>query len=490
MPNVSFVRPELRLKMREYTLINDALKGSFHVKAKGELYLPAPEPTNTTEGKARYDTYRQRAVFYNVTKRTLDGLQGQLFARPPLIEVPSYLSTTVANMNGIGVNAMQQCKQTSGEVSAFGRAGLLTDFPTLEDGKEATRADLISGRVASTISFYSADQIINWRYYRDYTTKKLLFVILLEKREIYKPGEFTFTHGKQWRVLRLDESGYYMQELYYDNQSAPVMTARPRDYDGNRLDYIPFEFIGAEDNDPDIDEAPMFSIADLNISHYRNSADFEDSTFFVGQATAVITGLTQAWVNDVMKGEPLRMGSRNAIPLPVGGDIKLVQADPNNLAAIGMEAKEKQMVALGAKLVENKQIARTATEAVQEQTAESSILMTIADNTSVAYAQAFAHAARFVSGDEPQIDFKINTAFEITTLNAAERAEAVKEWQMGALAWPELRQVLRRAGYATLTDDEAKKLIQEEEQQRAAALADTMGAANVQEPGATGATGA
>jgi hypothetical protein len=492
MPSISFVRPELQKRMREYALINDAIAGEQTIKSKNELYLPAPEPTNTQAGKDRYYGYKTRAVFYNVTARTRQGLLGQLFNRPPQIDVPAYLAGTVANMDGLGVNAVQQCKSTSGEVVALGRAGLLSDFPTVEEGKEVTAQDLQTGRIAPTITFYPATSIINWRYYRDFMTKKLLFVILEERREIYQTKGFAFTVGKQWRVLRLDDDGYYIQELYFQDSADPVLTTKPTDYAGNRFTEIPFRFIGAEDNDPDIDEAPMYSLASLNIAHFRNSADFEDSLFFVGQPTVIINGLTQGWLDQNLQGT-IKLGSRNAIPLPAGGDIKLVQADPNNLALQGMEQKEKQMVALGAKLVENKQVQRTATEANQEEAAETSVLGTVADNTSVAYAEAFAFCGRFVSGNDTEINFKINTAFEVAAMDFQARAETVKEWQQSAISFSEMRAVLRRGGIATLSDDDAKKAIAEDEAMRALSAA-AANPPNIQDPtgdtGPTGPTGA
>lgn len=488
MPNVNFVRPELVKMGRAYMLIADALEGEQQVKHRAGFYLPPPQPLNTQEGRDRYHAYKTRAVFYNVTKRTQQGLLGQLFSRAPEVSVPGYLKSTVSNMDGIGVNATQQCKGTAGEVIAFGRSGLLADFPTLPNGKEATREDLNLGRVASRLTHYKAHQIINWRYQRDYLAKKLTLVILEEKREIYSDkNTYSFTYGKQWRVCRLDEGGFYVQELYFQSNVAPVATYYPTDYDGNRLDYIPFEFIGAEDNDPDIDDAPMYSLASLNIAHYRNSADFEDSAFYIGQPTTIITGLSQAWVDQNMKGG-ITLGSRIAIPLPTGADIKIEQADPNTLAAAGMEHKEKQMVALGAKLVEQRKIQRTATEANQEEAAETSVLQTVADNVSVAYANAFASAGRFLSGNADGVTFKINTAFEIQAMDATTRAETIKEWQQSAISFSEMRQVLRRAGVATLGDDEAKAAIAEDDAMRAAQAA-ALNPPNVQDPaGDTGAT--
>lgn len=488
MPQVNFRRPELLKRMRQYTLIRDAIEGEMAVKAKGRRYLRPPWPVKTAEDTEDFEAYLERAVFYNATGRTLRGYVGQVFSRLPEITVPDYLQATVADMNGLGVNAVQQAKALVGDTTALGRAGLLSDFPSVPEGREVTAADVISGEIKPIIARYEPEQIINWRTSSDGSTRKLLLVVLEEKREEYLPGDFSFTEKKQWRVLRIDESGFYRQELYYDNNSTPTVY-NITDYAGERLDYIPFEFIGSEDNDPTLDDAPMYSLASLNISHFRNSADLENSGVLVGQPTIAMSGLTQDWVKNVFEGKPVRFGSKHVIPLPQGASLELVQADPNNLVREMMQDKERQMVALGAQLVEQRRVQRTATEVNQDESAEASVLMTVADNASVAYAQAFASAARFVSGDDPNILFKLNTSFDTALIDAATRMETIKEWQSGAITWEEMRGVLRRAGVATLPDDIAKAKTLEEEKARAALMEDLY-PTNVNNPDDPGATGA
>ncbi|MDP0908071.1 hypothetical protein Q6322_30065, partial [Klebsiella pneumoniae] len=48
-------------------------------------------------------------------------------------------------------------------------------------------------------------------------------------------------------------------------------------------DEIPFTFVGAQNNDPSIDESPLAALVEINLGHYRNSADYEDSVFLCGQ---------------------------------------------------------------------------------------------------------------------------------------------------------------------------------------------------------------
>jgi hypothetical protein len=146
-------------------------------------------------------------------------------------------------------------------------------------------------------------------------------------------------------------------------------------------------FIGSENNDANPDNPNMYDLASLNIAHYRNSADYEEACYIVGQPTPVLTGLTEQWYKDILGG-CVNFGSRGGIPLPVGASADLLQASENTMIKEAMEIKERQMVALGAKLVEQKQVQRTAFETKVEATSEGSILSSSAKNVSNAFVWA------------------------------------------------------------------------------------------------------
>ena len=80
---------------------------------------------------------------------------------------------------------------------------------------------------------------------------------------------------------------------------------------------IPFTFVGAQNNDPSIDESPLYDIAMINLGHYRNSADYEESVFWCGQAQPWISGLDEQW-RDWMEKNGVYVGSRAPMMLPVG----------------------------------------------------------------------------------------------------------------------------------------------------------------------------
>src|SRR3546814_14860468 len=92
----------------------------------------------------------------------------------------------------------------------------------------------------------------------------------------------------------------------------------------------------------------------------------------VGQPTAWFSGLTKDWVEDVFRGRVF-LGSRAAIPLPTGGQAGLLQVNPNSMPKEAMDQKERQMVALGAKLITQASVSRTLGEAQIEESSANSI---------------------------------------------------------------------------------------------------------------------
>lgn len=461
MSNVNYKRRDLVEANKRYTIIRDCLGGEIAIKARSTTYLPMPNSTDTSpENSARYGAYKTRAVFYNVTKRTLDGLCGQIFMRNPVIEVPEGLKVITKDANGGGISLTQLAKDAANNTVGYGRAGLFVDYPQTD--APATVEQLASGNIRPTLTLYEPWNILNWRTVTK-GAKVLLSLVVLEESYISEDDGFEAKEKKQWRVLRLKDDVYSVELWRQEGTSnfKPAGFAVPKDASGKPFDYIPFTFIGARNNDEKIDEAPIYDIAALNIAHYRNSADYEESAFMVGQPTPVFSGLSEDWVNNVLKGKVM-MGSRAAVSLPVGGDAKLLQAASNTMPYEAMQHKEKQMVALGARLVEQRQTTRTATEATHDATTESSILSSVAKNVSSALTWGLQVAASFLGVTDDAIKFELNTDFDIATMTPEERRQLMEEWQGGGITFEEYRANLRKSGIATLDDKEARATIDEE----------------------------
>jgi len=468
-------------RIPDYELIRDCVAGQRAMKKKRTRYLPDPDP-NEPDEKARedrYESYLGRAVFYGVTGRTLRGLVGLVFQTDPAVQVPTLLEPLLVDVDGSGMSINQQAAKTLSSTVSLGRAGLLTDYPRTAGPVTVLQAQ--QGNIRPTITRYEPEQVINWRTVTVGSRVYLSLVVLKEQVVVDDDG-FAEDFDIRYRVLRLVPGVgglVYQVELWPDgNGGQPSETYMPTDGNGAPFREIPFTFVGAEENTGAVDRPPLLDLAELNKAHFCNSADYEESSFICGQATPVLTGLTKQWVDEVLKGR-IRFGSRGAIALPVGGDATLLQVAPNQVCKEAMEHKEAQMVALGAKLVENTGTQQTATEAAIDSVMDNSVLGTAARNVSDAYRKCLRWAWQFVDGavvtDLEIIDYELSTDFAAASLGPAERADIVASWLKGAITWDEMRWNLKRAGVAYEDDEVAKESIASAREEALALEADATG---------------
>lgn len=461
--SVNYVRPELAKLLPIYKMIRDVVSGPKAVKDGRQIYLPIPDPSDSSDAaKKRYNNYILRAQFFDATSRTLEGYLGQVFYRDIVVELPPLLKVMELDIDGTGLSLMQQSKEAVGENLSLGRCGLYTDYNVVGG---ATRKDQEEGKARPLITLYTSEEIINWRWSMFGNRKLLSLVVLKESYDTSDDGFETET-DVQYRELRL---------VNLEGSSSPVLECTihretkngieklppvyPRKGDGKFWDRIPFEFIGSKNNDPTPDKPPLEGMAHINIGHYRNSAEYEESIFMIGQPTPWASGITEDWVATAWNGE-LRLGSREFIPLPVGGQMGLLQPQPNTMAKEAMDQKRDQMVALGAKLAENSIVATTATQENRESVMENSVLSTCAKNVSSAYERALDHAATYANHTADDIVFEISTDFEITRMSAQDRQQLLAEWQSNGITWEEYRWNLKRSGVAFQDDKEAKTIIE------------------------------
>lgn len=447
MTGVATVHPDLDYMLSIYVMIEDCLRGQKQVKGKGDLYLPRPNRTDkSTENLARYESYVDRAVFFNVSGTTYTGLAGMIFMRPMQVELPENLAFINKDATGGGISLDQFARDVVERVLPLGRGGILTDYPIREE--DTKQADIESGVVRPTLNLYHPAAIINWGV--DAETNKTNLIVLLEHAQKDDADEFSHDAEVQYRVLRLTD-GKYTVQIYNnpDGEFVPGPVIEVKDGNDEPFDEIPFEFVGATNNDPTVDNAPFEPLAVLNIAHFRNSADYEESSYITGQPTPIITGVTETWYKEVLKGV-LAFGSRGGIPLPEKADAKLLQSEPNIMPKEAMDHKEDQMRALGAKLIETKQAEQTRKEVELNNTAETSQLAQIATNVGTALTKAIEHAEKFIKpAEDSGIEVRLNTKFDTTVMNSDERRALAEEYLNGQISFEEMRNKLIESGIAS-----------------------------------------
>lgn len=430
-------RKAYQAQLAHWQLLNDVCSaGDEAIKKAGVKYLPKPNPhDNSDENQSRYQQYVDRAVFYNATGRTLRGLVGTAFAKYPTLLLPSALDYLSDDADGAGVSLYQQSQKALSQTLKLGRHGLFVDYP--KTGGEVSIAQKQAMYLRARIVSVKAEQIINWRTERIGGVVKLSLVVIEESKET--PKEFETTTEKQYRVLSLDDSGYRVR--IFDKDGEPTgEDYYPSDGSGKAWREIPFAFIGGENNDSEIDEPPMLDLAKLNLAHYRNSADYEDSVFFNGQAQPYISGLTEEW-RDHLEENKVYAGSRTVMLLPEGGSYGYAQPQPNTLVKEAMNGKETQMIALGARLIERGSGAKTATQILSEDSAAHSVLSLCANNVSDAYRLALKWCALFENATG-EVDYEISQEYSL----GGDMEAVIKGFMNGILSSQTVFEEFKRQG--------------------------------------------
>lgn len=471
MNDINHVRKEVALRLPEWELVRDVVAGEATLKRAGTKYLPLPDPDDTsTASNSRYAAYKLRALFYNTTGRTLAGLVGEATSKEATVELPSALASLVVDADGSGTDLNQHAKSCLSHVLAYGRAGLFVDYPRVAG--ETTIADQRAGRRRPVIHLLEPWRVINWRTAVVGAERLLSLVVITYEHEVpTASGNQTDTLTGYYALRLVDRAeltegrvfdGELRDPVYVFENWRPQLGGSyemdrtvPTDGSGSNFTRLPFTFVGADSNDEHLDPAPLYDLAVVNVAHYRNSADYEESCYLCGQPTPVFTGLTEQWVTQVLKGG-VRLGSRAAVPLPAGGAAMLLQAAPNTMAREAMLAKEGYMMALGAKLVEPSKVQKTATEAGITATAEGSILLSAVVNVNKAYQVALGFAGQYANAAVADGCFELNTDIDAVRMDPQSRAQLVAEWQAGALTFTEVRTALRVAGLAFEDDDVAR----------------------------------
>lgn len=464
--SISTPRPEVQRLKPRYKLIRDVIEQN--VECLGEIYLPCPSgkplQDRSPEEIQRYVDYVKRAIFYNFCARTLVGFVGQIFSREAEVKVPTALDSLVKDVTGDGLTLEQLAKEACAEVLSVGRYGLLVDYPKSSTGT-FSKKDVDDGVARPVILPYYAEQIIDWQF-KKVGAKWVLCYLVLEEVHEYRGEDGSFNTCAQFRVLDLGDTdnGFYRQRVWRegdtngwvaDEESTPVAN-------GQNLFEIPFTFVGSVNNDSTPDMPPMYDMAKINIGHYRNSADYEESVFLIGQPTLVVTGLSEKWWEGVLK-KVLKFGSRNGIQLEKDSDAKILQAQPNTLAKEAMDGKQEQLASMGAEFLRETNTQKTATEAAIDDSSRTSAIANASKNVTAAFQFALEWCAVFQGQSEETVAFKLNSEFDLVRMTEAQRMQLLKEFQANVISWTEMRSALHKAGIATEDDEMVRKELEEKE---------------------------
>lgn len=447
---VRVTHPDYDHHIDRWRIIRDVLAADCkrHLRDVGST-----EPDKSYATKRQKD-YEKGAIFYNFTKRTLSGMVGSVMRKPAEIELADKLEYLLDNCDGAGLSIEQQAQYLLKECDSIGRAGLLVDAPSTA---AATMAEQNEGILNPRILLYSAENIINW-HTRSKGSAKIIDMVVLRETYEYpsENNEFCWLRGERFRVLEIVD-GVYRQRVFTYNAYGELFDdeqiIEPK-VNNKSLNYIPFVFVGADNNDERIDTPPLDTLSDVNIGHYRNSADVEESGFICSQPTLMIypgQNMSPQQFQEANK-DGIRIGSRTGHNLGYGGNAELLQAQESNLSLKLMEQKEEQAVKIGAQLITPTQQI-TAESARLQRGADTSIMATIAVNVSDAYTKAINWCGEFFGDNSNDNELKLNMEFFLLPMTAQDRAAWMSDINAGLLPARAYYAALRQAGATDWTDE-------------------------------------
>lgn len=418
---------------------DDAMSGGDVIKKAGEKYLPRLSGQSSTD----YANYKNRALFYNASKRTVDGMSGALMRKRPTVK---FFERYMPELDRIGTKDQtltELITEAAVQVLTTGRLGLLVD---VSENTESLEQD-----DDPYISVYDWKSIINWKEERIGSRNVLTRVVLQEVVMEEDPEDpYKMITYNQWRVLELVDSVYTQtvwkkeERVIASGGSEEVFVktfeAIPSKVGGKRLDYIPFVFINPTTTCGDLENPPLIDLVNTNISHYHNTADLERGRHLTAIPTVVITG-----ADSRKPGKSVRK---------IGGDeiweienpqarvffLEFTGAGLNHLAE-AQEEKQKQMAVLGAKILETQKTAVESAAALRiRHGSDNSTLSAIAHNLDRAFTKCLRWVADWkglqeVYEDAQEIVVELNKDYENFQISPEVGNWLMSQVQAGIMSW-------------------------------------------------------
>lgn len=440
-----WAHPDVRYWAPTWLVIRDCLLGEQEIKAKERTYLPALAEMDTQE----YECFKDRAVFYNMTCRTVEAQVGTLFQRPPKVaNLPKPMAPRFSKVVYNGISFQAFVAAAAEALIAMGRYGVLVDMDA-------------SGKYDPYLRGYDTENILDWQYDEVNGRRQPVQIILREFQEIVnrKVGEMRW-YKVIHRVLSLDidfdpatgeQRPVYRQYIYegdgiHDDLTTLTPTIVTPTHRGTPFDYIPFQFLGSKANTPDVDRPPCADIASLNLAHYKSYALLEHGRFF----TAIPIYYVQ--VNAAMEKAEYTIGPSRVWETAQGEKPGILEFHGSGLKTLenSCQQKENQIAAIGGRLLGGGAGGAPAgsesdNQAKIKESNERALLQKICQNLAEGLTNALNWWATWCDVQNPTIEVDMNSDFLFNQLGARELRAAQQMYMDGVIPATALHNYLLKA---------------------------------------------
>ncbi len=459
--------PEYAARKNQWEKLRDCAAGQEAIHAKTVKYLPKL----SGQSDAEYKAYLGRTLFYGATGRTIDGLSGMVFRKPPQYVVPAGFEPMTYDVTLDGTTLHGFAEELVDDDITIGRAGILVDHPSVAANTSKAQAEAMN--VRPFMKHYTAEQIFNWKTEGRKNAQVVTQVRLWEWVIVPGDNEFDFNTRQQIRVLDFNDAGQYRQRIFFKvkfprgkeewvQQGPDIIPLK----NGVPLDVIPFFFVGVKKGSAKVEKPPLIDLANANISHFQSSADLEHGAHFTGLPTAVITGHTDS-SGDGEEAEEYRIGAATAWVFPEAE----AKAEYLEFQGQGLEAlekrcdkKEEYMAFLGARMLSPEKKGVEAVETAQiHRTGEVSVLASLAQSVSESIEAALSFMCEWAGFDGTDVTFDLNKDFLAVQMSAQDLTALLQTWQAGGMAFADFLENLKKG--EIVRDDRTEEDIRSEVEQ-------------------------
>lgn len=449
--SVKTLHPDYIAKSSEWKKCRDVSEGESAIHSAREQYLPRlAEETDES-----YNLRLGMTPFFNATWRTIAGLRGMLFRKPPTVEISSGILDDLDNIDLAGTSMSDLAQEVVEEALTVGRVGLMVDYPQVFDADLLTQADIRARGLRTTVVLYKTESIINWKTSTIGGGKRLTMVVLQEQATVEGKTEFHHASETRYRVLDLVNGAYRQRLFKINDKDEDVLLSESYPLMNNMtMGFIPFVFIGVDKLGPEVDSPPLVDLINTNLKHYGQATSYERGCFFSGLPTMFISG------------------HESDSPIYIGGNVANSLINPaakayyvevtGNFSALrtNLEDKKREMAVLGARMLEEQKLGVEAAEAIaRRHNGEESFLSAIAQTVSKGLTLAIDWYAMW-QGVESDNVYEINRDFVPTKMDSQTLTAMVGAWQLGAFSKETLFQNLKHgeiiSDSTTFEEEESK----------------------------------
>jgi hypothetical protein len=248
-------------------IMRDLWGGTEAVREAGSTYLPRA-PGETSQN---YSNRLARSVFFNATRRTIEGLCGLIFRKDPVPgdDVPDQIRDHLENIDNEGTHFDVFCRDLAADALTAGHAAILVEYP--KTGGDLTRADEINLNARPYWVPIRKEDIMSWRTIKE-NGARVLTQLVLRETSMVPDGVFGEKAQTLYRVLYREDGVVGFRLLAITEQNA-IAVVDEGTY--TTQTEIPVAEIGTNGSESLFDSTPpLLDLGYLNIAHYQQWSDY------------------------------------------------------------------------------------------------------------------------------------------------------------------------------------------------------------------------